>query len=67
MPSLGSDLYVYVVNDLGVDLTGQGKSSQPVDEVVATIRSNGGTAVPNYGEIISNYNYSVVTVVHCCN
>ena len=38
------------VNDLGVDLTGLGKSSQPVDEVVATIRSRGGIAVHNYGE-----------------
>ena len=36
------------VNDLGVDRTGIGKNSQPVDEVVSTIRARGGVAVPNY-------------------
>lgn len=38
------------VNDLGVDLTGLGKNSAPVDEVVASIKAMGGTAVPNYGK-----------------
>lgn len=40
-----------VVNDLGVDLSGLGKNSRPVDEVVSTIRSQGGTAVPNYDSV----------------
>lgn len=40
---------VFLVNDLGVDLTGLGKNSKPVDEVVQTIKSFGGIAVPNYG------------------
>ena len=38
-----------IVNDLGVDLTGLGKSSKPVDEVVSTIKASGGMAVANYG------------------
>ena len=42
-----------VVNDLGVDRTGIGKNAQPVDEVVSTIRSRGGVAVPNYSGFIS--------------
>lgn len=49
-------LYIYtllilfiVVNDLGVEATGLGENSLPADEVVATIKSMGGTAVPNYG------------------
>ena len=37
------------MNDLGSDTQGGGKSSALADEVVATIRANGGTAVPNYG------------------
>ena len=37
------------VNDLGSDTQGGGKSSALADEVVATIRANGGTAVANYG------------------
>ena len=37
------------VNDLGGGVRGGGKSSQLADEVVATIRSSGGVAVPNYG------------------
>jgi 3-hydroxyacyl-CoA dehydrogenase/3a,7a,12a-trihydroxy-5b-cholest-24-enoyl-CoA hydratase len=40
-----------VVNDLGVERTGVGKNSQPVDDVVSTIRSMGGTAVPNYDSV----------------
>ncbi|XP_003382406.1 PREDICTED: peroxisomal multifunctional enzyme type 2 [Amphimedon queenslandica] len=40
-----------VVNDLGVDLTGLGKNSKPVDEVVQTIKSFGGIAVPNYDSV----------------
>ena len=40
----------YLVNDLGVDLTGLGKNSGPVDEVVSTIRNQGGVAIPNYGK-----------------
>ena len=39
----------------------KGKNSQPVDEVVAAIRSKGGTAVPNYGKCIS-----LATLITCC-
>ena len=42
-------LIILTVNDLGVDLKGLGKNSKPVDEVVSTIRRQGGIAVPNYG------------------
>ncbi|KAL5482279.1 hypothetical protein EMCRGX_G022586 [Ephydatia muelleri] len=40
-----------VVNDLGGDTQGGGKSSVLADEVVATIRANGGTAVANYDSV----------------
>ena len=39
-----------LVNDLGGNVHGEGKSSgRPADEVVTIIKSKGGVAVPNYG------------------
>ena len=32
-------------------MKGEGKGSQPADDVVAAIRANGGTAVANYGTL----------------
>jgi NAD(P)-dependent dehydrogenase (short-subunit alcohol dehydrogenase family) len=43
-----------VVNDLGVDLSGLGKSSEPAAEVVAEIKSFGGKAVAN-GDSVAEY------------
>uniref|UniRef100_A0AAQ4QWK7 Hydroxysteroid (17-beta) dehydrogenase 4 n=1 Tax=Gasterosteus aculeatus aculeatus TaxID=481459 RepID=A0AAQ4QWK7_GASAC len=45
-----------VVNDLGADTKGGGKSSAAADKVVEEIRAKGGKAVANYGE---NFN------IHC--
>ena len=43
--------YVFCpVNDLGGSEHGEGMSSRAADKVVEIIRSNGGTAVANYGE-----------------
>ena len=40
-----------VVNDLGVELSGGGKSGAPADEVVAEIEKAGGKAVANYDSV----------------
>nr|XP_054756416.1 peroxisomal multifunctional enzyme type 2-like [Lytechinus pictus] len=40
-----------VVNDLGGDRAGQGKSAMAADQVVNEIRSKGGKAVPNYDSV----------------
>jgi NAD(P)-dependent dehydrogenase (short-subunit alcohol dehydrogenase family) len=40
-----------VVNDLGATADGQGSSSAAADEVVKTIRQNGGIAVANYDSV----------------
>jgi len=40
------------VNDLGGGWHGEGKGSKAADDVVATIRANGGTAVANYGRLV---------------
>ena len=40
-----------VVNDLGVEISGSGKSSGPADEVVAEIISQGGKAAANYESV----------------
>lgn len=40
-----------VVNDLGGDRAGQGKSSSAADQVVNEIRSKGGKAVANYNSV----------------
>ena len=41
---------MFLVNDLGGDIKGEGKSSRAADVVVDEIRSRGGTAVANYGK-----------------
>jgi NAD(P)-dependent dehydrogenase (short-subunit alcohol dehydrogenase family) len=40
-----------VVNDIGTSFNGQGTSSDPADQVVNTIRQNGGVAVANYDSV----------------
>nr|XP_033784924.1 peroxisomal multifunctional enzyme type 2 isoform X2 [Geotrypetes seraphini] len=40
-----------VVNDLGVDIKGEGKSSSAADKVVEEIRAKGGKAVANYDSV----------------
>ena len=40
-----------VVNDLGCDVDGSGKSHEPADNVVAEIKAGGGNAVANYDNI----------------
>ncbi len=40
-----------VVNDLGVELDGTGAQHGPADEVVQEIKSAGGEAVANYGDV----------------
>ncbi|KAM6301629.1 LOW QUALITY PROTEIN: peroxisomal multifunctional enzyme type 2 [Podargus strigoides] len=40
-----------VVNDLGGDFKGYGKSSSAADKVVSEIRAKGGKAVPNYDSV----------------
>jgi NAD(P)-dependent dehydrogenase (short-subunit alcohol dehydrogenase family) len=40
-----------VVNDLGATADGQGSSSDAADQVVKTIRQNGGVAVANYDSV----------------
>ena len=40
-----------VVNDLGVDLLGNGASHEPADEVVQQIAQQGGRAVANYESV----------------
>ncbi|XP_008485888.2 peroxisomal multifunctional enzyme type 2-like [Diaphorina citri] len=41
-----------VVNDLGGQRDGDGKSSKAADTVVAEIRSKGGKAVPDYNSVV---------------
>ncbi|TNN59130.1 Peroxisomal multifunctional enzyme type 2 [Liparis tanakae] len=43
-----------VVNDLGVDIKGGGKSSAAADKVVEEIRAKGGKAVANYDVVVNN-------------
>ncbi|XP_030049390.1 peroxisomal multifunctional enzyme type 2 [Microcaecilia unicolor] len=40
-----------IVNDLGVDIKGDGKSSSAADKVVEEIRAKGGKAVANYDSV----------------
>jgi NAD(P)-dependent dehydrogenase (short-subunit alcohol dehydrogenase family) len=42
-----------VVNDPGVAADGTGFDQSPADEVVEAIRSQGGTAIPNYDSVVS--------------
>ena len=46
--SLGAKV---VVNDLGVDMSGAGGDQSAADRVADEIRSAGGTATPNYGNV----------------
>jgi NAD(P)-dependent dehydrogenase (short-subunit alcohol dehydrogenase family) len=41
-----------VVNDLGVDLTGEGKDAAPASKVVAEIAQTGGVAEANFGSVV---------------
>ena len=41
-----------VVNDLGVDLTGEGKDAAPASKVVAEIIQAGGVAEANFGSVV---------------
>jgi NAD(P)-dependent dehydrogenase (short-subunit alcohol dehydrogenase family) len=43
-----------VVNDLGVDPTGQGSSTSAADEVVEEIKQTGGSAAADYGNVAEN-------------
>ncbi len=43
-------LFFNLVNDLGGDRKGDGKSSSAADKVVEEIRAKGGKAVANYGK-----------------
>lgn len=43
-----------VVNDLGGSLTGSGNSTKAADLVVEEIKNNGGIAVANYDNLVSN-------------
>jgi NAD(P)-dependent dehydrogenase (short-subunit alcohol dehydrogenase family) len=50
-----------VVNDLGTTLDGSGESEEPVHETVAEIESEGGTAMPHFGDVTSmTYTKSLV-------
>jgi NAD(P)-dependent dehydrogenase (short-subunit alcohol dehydrogenase family) len=40
-----------VVNDLGVDYMGEGKSGEPADKTVSEIKATGGIAVANYSSV----------------
>src|SRR5438309_7392541 len=42
-----------VVNDLGVEMMGDGTSSAPAEEVVAQIESEGGKAVADFTDVTS--------------
>uniref|UniRef100_A0AAQ6AK25 Hydroxysteroid (17-beta) dehydrogenase 4 n=1 Tax=Amphiprion ocellaris TaxID=80972 RepID=A0AAQ6AK25_AMPOC len=49
-----------IVNDLGTDTKGGGKSSAAADKVVEEIRAKGGKAVANYGE-----KFGLTKILHC--
>lgn len=42
------------VNDLGGTMDGSGSGRKLADDVVDIIRSRGGVAVPNYGEVVAS-------------
>uniref|UniRef100_A0A4W6C986 Hydroxysteroid (17-beta) dehydrogenase 4 n=1 Tax=Lates calcarifer TaxID=8187 RepID=A0A4W6C986_LATCA len=46
-----------IMNDLGADTKGGGKSSAAADKVVEEIRAKGGKAVANYGEKLSCFSF----------
>ncbi len=48
---LGAEGASVVVNDLGCDVEGSGRSQEPADSVVAEIETNGGTATANYDDV----------------
>ena len=56
------DFLHFVVNDLGGDIKGEGKSARAADKVVDEIRNAGGTAVANYGMFTINH-HAVVDVI----
>uniref|UniRef100_A0AAR2J1J7 Hydroxysteroid (17-beta) dehydrogenase 4 n=1 Tax=Pygocentrus nattereri TaxID=42514 RepID=A0AAR2J1J7_PYGNA len=47
-----------IVNDLGGDIKGGGKSSAAADKVVEEIKAKGGKAVANYGEILRDRSFA---------
>lgn len=52
---LGSRGAKVVVNDLGGQFNGEGKSNRAADLVVETIKSNGGSAVPDYNSVVDGH------------
>ena len=48
---LGSQGTTVVVNDLGVDLGGEGETEEPAREVADEIRDAGGTATAHFGDV----------------
>ena len=40
-----------VVNDLGVDVSGEGSDAEPAEETVARIEANGGEAMAHFGDV----------------
>lgn len=52
-----------VVNDLGCEVDGTGSSKEPADTVVEEIRTAGGTAVADYGDVGDSAESIVATAV----
>lgn len=50
---LGEHGATVVVNDLGTDLSGEGESAEPAEEVAEQVRAAGGEAMAHFGDISS--------------